>query len=573
MEIRVLVVKPGNASDPIVCRLRHVDLYGSFTYKALSYTWGDASQTRLISVDGEPFAVTVNLASALTSLRSPSDELEIWADAVCIDQRNIPEVNRSVARMKYIYERAAEVIVWLGDGQLGDAKAMDFIEDLQSNWKSDEWWNETLHSADLEEKATRIHGILTREYWSRAWVIQETMFNKAITIRCGSSSIPWSSLDFSVITEKRGADLRKLPGAIALGLLRLMRNSGAGTPGDPGVGGVPTAFDLLRTLIWYRQLNSTDPKDKVYAFVGLLDPTCPAYEVDYGLSVQQVFTNAVKYLISTTRCLDIIGTTQTALNSLDLPSWVPDWRRQPDSTSVNLLRLRQEDPTFSASGSTVPQWGFLDNDKVLSVKGLRVGALQNLGIPCRVESMTQDTHHKEAALMSFVDWYQLLAQRKGSDEQNVIDFCRVLSCDYSCSSNASGRINASARLIAQSMILNMASMAEEMGQLHAFPEQLHQITKDKSGGLARDNVGVASTTFMQDRRFFVSEVGLMGLAPARADKTDLICIIMGCTNPMILRPKDEYFEVIGEAFVHGLMYGEWMGNNPQRESEQMFDLR
>ena len=567
------MVEPGSASDPIVCHLQHVDLDGSFAYKAISYTWGDPSQTQLISVDGQPFPVTVNLASALGSLRSSSDELKIWADAVCIDQGNIPEVNRSVARMKYIYERAAEVIVWIGEEEPGDAKAMKFIGDLHSNWESDEWWNQSLQSADIEEKATRIHGILTREYWSRAWVVQETMFNKNITIRCGSSSIPWSFLDFSVVTEKRGADLRKLPGAISLGLLRLMRNSGAGTPGDPGVGGIPTAFDLLRTLIWHRQLNSTDPKDKVYAFVGLLDPTCPAYEVDYELSVQQVYTNAVTYLIATTRCLDVIGTTQTALNTLDLPSWVPDWQRQPDSTSVNLLRLRQEDPTFSASGFVEPKWELLDNDKVLSVKGWRVGALQNLGIPCHVESMTQDTNHKEAAFKSFLDWYQLLAQHKSSEEQDMIDFFRVLSCDYACSSNASGRINVSARLVAQNTISSVASMAEEMGQLQALPEQLLRITMDDSWRTARDDVGIASTTFMQDRRFFVSSIGLMGLAPARAEKDDLICIIMGCTHPIVLRPKGECFEVIGEAFVHGLMYGEWMGDKSQRESERVFNLR
>ena len=39
---------------------------------------------------------------------------------------------------------------------------------------------------------------------------------------------------------------------------------------------------------------------------------------------------------------------------------------------------------------------------------------------------------------------------------------------------------------------------------------------------------------------------------------DLIAIIFGCSTPIIIRPKGEYFQVIGEAYVHGFMNGEAM---------------
>jgi hypothetical protein len=53
---------------------------------------------------------------------------------------------------------------------------------------------------------------------------------------------------------------------------------------------------------------------------------------------------------------------------------------------------------------------------------------------------------------------------------------------------------------------------------------------------------------------------LFGLAPADTKVGDLICILYGCSVPVILREYktqgDHYFEVIGESFVYGMMDGE-----------------
>lgn len=53
---------------------------------------------------------------------------------------------------------------------------------------------------------------------------------------------------------------------------------------------------------------------------------------------------------------------------------------------------------------------------------------------------------------------------------------------------------------------------------------------------------------------------LFGLAPTAAQEGDLICILFGCSVPVILRnmgtSADPYFYFIGEAYVHGMMEGE-----------------
>jgi len=77
---------------------------------------------------------------------------------------------------------------------------------------------------------------------------------------------------------------------------------------------------------------------------------------------------------------------------------------------------------------------------------------------------------------------------------------------------------------------------------------------------------------------------LLGLAPANAEKGDLVCILYGCSVPVILRRHSrtiegqpcEYFELVGDAYVHGLMDGHAVEENEQSESEnksQQFELR
>ena len=66
------------------------------------------------------------------------------------------------------------------------------------------------------------------------------------------------------------------------------------------------------------------------------------------------------------------------------------------------------------------------------------------------------------------------------------------------------------------------------------------------------------------RRLIVTaERETLGLVPAKAKKTDLICILAGCSVPVVLRKIEAdkrtgeiYYKLIGECYVHGMMDGE-----------------
>lgn len=68
-------------------------------YTALSYVWGDATKIFKMELEGCDFDITVNLDSALRHMRDSTRPLRVWADTICIDQKNDTEKGHQVAQM------------------------------------------------------------------------------------------------------------------------------------------------------------------------------------------------------------------------------------------------------------------------------------------------------------------------------------------------------------------------------------------------------------------------------------------------------------------------------------------
>ncbi len=69
-DIRLLEVLSGDDSDIVVTSLVTVSLDSKPTYAALSYAWGDATQTSIIECNGKSISITTSLAQALKAFRS-----------------------------------------------------------------------------------------------------------------------------------------------------------------------------------------------------------------------------------------------------------------------------------------------------------------------------------------------------------------------------------------------------------------------------------------------------------------------------------------------------------------------
>lgn len=63
---------------------------------------------------------------------------------------------------------------------------------------------------------------------------------------------------------------------------------------------------------------------------------------------------------------------------------------------------------------------------------------------------------------------------------------------------------------------------------------------------------------------------LFGLAPREVRSGDLICILLGCSVPVILRQQanGKQFEIIGEAYIYGMMNGDALGGRKQKQLKE-----
>jgi hypothetical protein len=188
------------SSDPSLYRYEWGD------YETLSYTWGDQTDTRGIVINGEGFRVTANLEAALRSLRLKhrfEGRYRLWVDAICIDQENLHERARQVAKMREIYAISFAAVGWLGEEKDGSEQALELLDNLASFYDP----AHDFKAKDLVEKLKddpsylgtgcwlALCSLFERSYWSRPWVIREiAMSSSDMIMHCGGKSLSWERL-------------------------------------------------------------------------------------------------------------------------------------------------------------------------------------------------------------------------------------------------------------------------------------------------------------------------------------------------------------------------------------------
>jgi hypothetical protein len=81
-------------------------------------------------LDGYYVQVTSNLQSALKHIRSETETVAIWVDALCINQEDLEEKNLQILRMRSIYKSADEVIAWIGIERCGVPNPLLKLQEL-----------------------------------------------------------------------------------------------------------------------------------------------------------------------------------------------------------------------------------------------------------------------------------------------------------------------------------------------------------------------------------------------------------------------------------------------------------
>ena len=86
--------------------------------------------------DGRLLKLTDSLHGALRQIRHTDQERRLWADQICINQKDMKERSQQVQFMNTIYKNASEVLVWLGPAGQGVAEsAFKLISELDAIFK------------------------------------------------------------------------------------------------------------------------------------------------------------------------------------------------------------------------------------------------------------------------------------------------------------------------------------------------------------------------------------------------------------------------------------------------------
>ncbi|KAL8369744.1 hypothetical protein RB595_000196 [Gaeumannomyces hyphopodioides] len=607
-EIRLLRLLPGSFSDRIEAQLITAapDIQ-PIPYEALSYVWGRKSDPPdQIVIDGAPRDVTENLHAALRRLRRENQPRVLWVDAVCINQDDIPERNHQVRLMSRLYAGATRVIAWLGDsietpctpgGADGSGSGVDIatIELLTSS--DDIHWNDKrLH---FEGMLLVAKAWLESDWWYRAWTAQEAAVAQSLVYMRGRAEVQGEKLrglskSFHLhgIGHRGCCDvdglmptvLRGLYESLGLGFERFHALESLGERAKQERGGPALSLSYAAALC--RPRHATDPRDKVYAFVGL-SRGFPTSWIDYSLSVGSTFEAAARECILFTKRLGILSfchySPEVACNPMDirdictqavsppLPSWVPDWTLQYDKPGQHKVARREETIDYWMTADAPRGWlasgvaaceaviGQQDPPGHLGVSGRSFDNVALLGKPYLDPKMRYHETSHNWRLLSGVDKNPMSPYVGGGSR--LAAYRRVLAMNTSCYGKEK----------AYNKDDDMAHDTWWFAQMCGLKDALEDM-QDRPGELAslhlRCNELIMSCSI--GRAFFISEKGYFGLAPSTAQVGDQICILAGGQTPYILHAVGEAvlpdsgtvpaFRVAGDAYVHGIMHGEAMAD-------------
>jgi hypothetical protein len=664
-EIRLLIIDPPelnkipNSSDRIVVQLVHVkeeDLSNDserekagwqWEYEALSYTWGGRESNHRIFVRTKPrqsvssfhsaaeialqqqtkkFWVRSNLYSALKCLRSPTDQVVLWVDAICIDQEDPKEQTSQIGKLPKIYSMAQRVCIWLGPEDDRTKVAMPFIKNVVTMKElanlvrpvnarkigeaAGKWQEDARKWADLAH-------LMRRPWFSRRWIIQELALAREATVHCGSDVVHWDDMrdaislfvkHFETIKElmKKTKELRREreestePIAVdtvgeleALGSkvlvdhsVNIFRKKSDGTIFEP-------AMRLEMLVSTLSSFNTSDPRDTINSLrnisrevpwmVGGSTFTKPPPIPDYTKNLLQVYMDFVGWVIETSHSLDLLcrhwalpeKEERIPISYPDLvvlPTWVKtvdespygvpeegiEGRRKhgdslvglPGRNPYNASHGIEASATFNKAfdtpaGATLPRTGAsapsIPRDPSLYADGLEIDTITWVSDPIA------DGVVPKAAIEK-CGWDADGLRRRSTKITKVPDrLWRTLVADRAPDGTPppGWYHRACLHLLVFSTPNDHLNIKELLG-----------IT---GPGIIKDYLKRVQAV-VWNRRFLEADSGirkLVGLCPPQTQVGDKVCILLGCSVPVILREtRDDCFEFIGEAFIYGKMDGE-----------------
>ncbi|CAF9921475.1 hypothetical protein IMSHALPRED_005181 [Imshaugia aleurites] len=421
-EIRLLHLLSGIDNESLCGTLVHVDLDAHPSYRTLSYTWGEPDFTCHINLDGRELAITSGLDSALRRLRSSDDVVEIWADAICVNQKNTAERNLQVLLMKRLYSKCEECMIYMGtEGDNSDI-VPGFLRELHNGYVG-LYNNDGMRPGDHVLPSSipapdhpgwlAFQLFMARPWFRRVWVIQEFALPRVVTMLCGKWTMDATTPGvimclfniFGIAFVTHDLHDPVMNGLAHRGMmlveshlwLRLYCGNKSGLMSQVWNGALasntsitsPTDRSLLSLLKVAKFTHSSDPRDRFYGVFGLsTDLEDSGLEVDYTKGFEEIELEISKYLVRQGGGLEILKDVSSSVSTSDiLPSWLAGWTNN-QVVSFRCGKRRRIDIPHRNTDSNLHPIRFKDASNILSVNGYFLDIIEELGMERTSYSLT-----------------------------------------------------------------------------------------------------------------------------------------------------------------------------------------
>lgn len=595
-------------------------IWGDFS--CLSYTWGEPSDTRTIMINGLEVIVRSNLEAALKSFRQQKEfqrGLMLWIDALCINQADMDEKEKTIRDMQNIYLGAHTVTIWLGAGSSKSDEALHTIHNFIARYsKPTEDSTDVGHVELLDPPPLWFSSIvypaivqlMDRPYWRRLWIMQEiTACAPCEKIYIGNYHMTWTELVLllkSCMCSRDSVEFndeytetlnnRVLACIHQAYILTTMAETYRRVP---GLGKLNTSVEYGRASSWLdlgRTSQVTDERDRVYGILGLIPEQISSRIVpSYTNTLAQVYRDLSRALIDSSGCFDecFVGSINT---NPGLTSWAVDMRDTSGSWPKNgraggfhnpyddFLKTGQlcritvkkqataEDSNPDETDDSA-HYSFSEDGSVLTIVAIHVDTVEGIS-----GSIVKYTSPIAVINANWKPSTQLLTPREGVTARETI--LRVMTADAAFEDEPHNSIfdipyftelEPEAKLVEQLHNNGWSSIlrSQQFRIFHKY--RLRKATfplfegKKLEDWFTRDVTpcneeaiakALTNVRMISERTFITTERGTLGSTGLGVQEGDCIFVAFGCSYPFLARPDGDGYRIVGECYLDGFMDGE-----------------
>jgi hypothetical protein len=571
--IRLLRLLAGTEDETLCGEIEHFEISRAPEYRAVSYVWGPPVFSCDLIISGKILRLTKSISYALHKLRDPQQAVWLWADSICINQKNIEERGHQVKLMKDVYRNASDVAFCLGMDIHGDAKKA--VEVLTKTERAPE--TARLRETLGQDNWNKLYALFSHEWFRRVWVFQEAVLAPSGFLLWGNERISWNLLQENYVKLQNNISRITPPEcsqAIML-LYEMFQARKARLAAEPWYSVVVLA-DVMRSA------SCTDPRDRVYGMLGLdvtSEENLSSIEPDYTKSVESVYLDFARAVLAETKSLYLLSRIQHCPNLErwfpgSQSSWVPNWN-QPREIGITGFHLFSSSCGLESTSTPADRIRTSEEDREkLFLDGFiytKITRRSRDGFGLGIEWVQQSP-----SLVPILDAWEKVVKplmEVSYAHEPILQFHDVL---------LEGRPNAAVSASTESAFEHFVAYCQEhagdptvtLSSSETSFKDFLKATKAVSKGIKREPEPVSLTqewaTMQPDVEFlklkyattshfnsiFSTEAGLLGQGPAATCDGDLICIVAGANMPFILRRQDGFYRVVGSAYVYGIMQGE-----------------